>query len=196
MREVIASLIKNNMQAHFLGGKSEVVPYLQKVMPESSKVGIGGSVSLAECGVIEFLNNAAYVLNADDNKSDFYLCSSNAITKNGLLYNIDGRSNRISCIVHGPKNVIIVAGKNKIVENLQQAVYRIKSIAAPRNCKRLNFNTPCVSAGKCVSLNRSNASMEDGCESQERSCCNYLISGAQRIKNRITVLLVNENMGY
>jgi len=211
-QKTIKNLIQNNMQAYLLNDKSEVVPCLQNLIPNGSKVSMGDSITLKQCGVIDFLKTGGYVfddwqrpgitkdeieeINAKDKQADFYLCSSNAITEDGELYNVDGRSNRISCIAHGPKKVIIISGVNKIVGNLEQAVYRVKTIAAPLNCKRLNFNNYCSETGKCVSLNKINSQMTDGCESQSRSCCNYLISGMQRVKNRITVLLINENLGY
>ena len=212
IQKTIKSLIKNNMQALFVNSKLEAVSFLQNFLTKGSKVGVGDSVTLKQCGIIKFLQEGDYIFNdwmgenitddkiqeifANDKKADFYLCSSNAITENGELYNVDGRSNRISCIVHGPKNVIIVAGVNKIVENLESAVYRVKTIAAPLNCKRLNFKNYCTENGQCVSLNKKDPGMTDGCETHCRSCCNYLISGMQRIKNRITVLLVNESLGY
>jgi len=212
IQKTIKSLIKNNMQAYVLEDKSEVVPYLQKLIKTGSKVGAGGSVTLVQCGVIDFLRNGNYVffdrekpnitneeleeIFEKEKHTDFYLCSANAITENGELYNVDGRSNRISCIVHGPKNVIIVAGKNKLVKNLEQAVHRVKTIAAPKNCKRLNFKNYCASAGICVSLNKKKPAMTDGCDSLQRSCCNYLISTMQRVRGRVIVLIINEDLGY
>ena len=117
-------------------------------------------------------------------------------TENGELYNVDGNSNRVACIAYGPESVIVVAGVNKIVENLDKAIERVKTICAPLNTKRLDCQTFCNTKGSCVSLESDKSYMCDGCGSDARICCNYLVSARQRKKDRIKVILINEKLGY
>ena len=117
--------------------------------------------------------------------SDTYLTSTNAITENGELYNVDGYGNRVAAMIYGPKSVIVVAGINKIVKDLDQAVERVKRIAAPANSIRLDKNTPCTKTGYCVD-----------CKKDDRICCSYTVLGHQKQKNRIKVILVGESLGY
>ena len=206
---IIEKLENNNMQAFVVNSKEEVYPLVKELISKDKIVGFGGSVTLSDTMVLENLEKDGYTLldrrkeGADVQKiyrdvfsADFYLCSSNAITEDGVLYNVDGNANRVGAIVFGPANVIIIAGKNKIVKNLDEAVKRVKEYVAPKNCVRLGLDTYCAKAGKCVSLNKENPAMSDGCASDSRICCDYVISSRQRIKNRIKVILVNEELGY
>ena len=127
---------------------------------------------------------------------DTFFTSSNAVTENGELYNVDGNSNRVACIVYGPRQVIMIVGVNKIVENLDEAILRVKTICAPMNTKRLGIATPCNKTGKCISLSKENTFMCDGCGGNTRICCNYVVSAKQRHKDRIKLIIVNENLGY
>ncbi len=209
LKKVAEKLENNNMQTFVVETKEEVYPIVKKLIPNDAVVGFGGSVSLSDTKVLEKLGNDGYKLldrrveGADVQKiyrdafsADFYLCSSNAITENGVLYNVDGNANRVAAIAFGPKNVIIIAGKNKIVKDIDSAVRRVKEYVAPKNCVRLGLDTYCAKNGKCVSLNKENPEMSDGCASDSRICCDYIISSRQRIKNRIKVILVNEELGY
>ncbi|MCL1900915.1 MAG: lactate utilization protein, partial [Firmicutes bacterium] len=171
----------------------------------------GGSITLNECGVLDFLRGKDYnfyerkegltpeeknAIFKKQHNADIYFSSANAITESGELYNVDGACNRISAIAHGPNKVIIIAGVNKIVKDLECAATRVKTIAAPKNCVRLGYQTPCFKTGRCISLEKKNPAATDGCASENRICCHYLITGFQKIKNRITVILVNEPLGY
>ncbi len=206
------NLEKNGITTYYCESKNDVVPLLKTLINPGDKVSVGGSVSLFECNVPELLKNGNYNyidryqenLTVEDIKniydqaysSDVYLCSSNAVTENGILYNVDGNSNRISAIAYGAKSVIMVVGINKLVKNLDEAVYRVKTISAPRNTTRLNIEAYCKVKGKCVSLEKENPGMTDGCMSDNRICCNYLVSAKQRITGRIKVIFVNESLGY
>jgi hypothetical protein len=125
--------------------------------------------------------------------ADTYLCSTNALTENGELYNVDGNSNRVAAICFGPKSVIMVVGKNKIVKDVPEAINRVKTIAAPKNAQRLNCQTYCNTKGECMGID---GLVCDGCESSQRICCNYVVSAHQRQKDRIKVILVNEQLGF
>lgn len=163
-------------------------------------------MSLKECGVMELLSSGRYnfldrskcdgdeiqKLYRDSFSADSYLCSSNAVTEDGLLYNVDGNSNRVAAICFGPKQVIMVVGYNKIVRNIDDAIHRVKSTAAPANTVRLSCDTYCAKTGVCMGID---GKLADGCDGA-RICCNYVISAKQRIKDRIKVILVGEELGF
>lgn len=211
LQKTAKALNKNNMQAFVVSTKEEALQKVKDLMPEGSSVSIGGSMTLKECGINDMLSNGKYEFldrskaKTDEEKMDIYrksffcdtyLSSSNAITLNGELYNVDGNSNRVAAMLFGPKQLIVVAGYNKIVENIDQAVLRVKEKAAPPNCERLNIDTFCRMEGKCVSLTKENPFMCDGCTSDGRICCSYVVMAHQRIKNRVKVILVAEELGY
>lgn len=204
------NLDKNGIKPFYVETKEEVVPLVKTLIKEGEIVSNGGSVTLAQTGVSAFLECGDYDfvdrrgLEGEALRdsyirafgADSYFCSSNAVTQNGELYNVDGNSNRVACIVFGPRQVIMVVGKNKIVENIDQAIKRVKECAAPPNTVRLNLDTPCNKTGKCISLNKDDSFICDGCAGDKRICCNYVISAKQRHKDRIKVIIVNENLGY
>ena len=211
LQKVVSELNKNNMEAYVVNNRTEVVPFLKTIVPLNASIGSGGSITLSECGVLDFLKSEDYnfyerkegitteeksEIFKKQHNADIYFSSANAITESGELYNVDGACNRISAIAHGPNKVIIIAGVNKIVKDLECASTRVKTIAAPKNCVRLNYQTPCFKTGRCISLKKKNPAVTDGCASENRICCHYLITGFQKIKNRICVILVNENLGY
>lgn len=209
LNKVAQKLEDNNMRAFVVKSSDEVYKIVKSLIPEGSVVGFGGSETLKDTQVLELLEKDGYTLldrrkeGADVKKiyrdafsADFYLCSSNAITEDGALFNVDGNANRVSALTFGPEKVIVIAGKNKIVANLEEASLRVKEYVAPKNCQRLGLDTYCAREGKCISLTKENPSMYDGCMSDSRICCSYVISAKQRIKNRINVILVNESLGY
>ena len=210
IRKTMENLERNGIQPFFAETKAEVVPLVKTLVPAGSSVSNGGSISLAETGVSALLESGVYDfidrrgLEGEALRNsyirafgcDAYFCSSNAVTENGELYNVDGNSNRVACIVFGPKQVIIVVGVNKIVPDINAAIKRVKECAAPPNTKRLNCKTPCAATGKCISLESEDSLMCDGCKSPQRICCNYVVSAQQRHKNRIKVIIVNEELGY
>lgn len=208
-QKVIDALRKNRMLAEYVPTKEEVVPLIKALIPVGCSVANGGSRTLEETGVTELLRSGNYVfydrnnpalspdekaeMTAKGATADVYLCSSNAITEQGELYNVDGFSNRVAAIANGPKKVIMVVGINKIVPDLDAAVRRVKTIAAPLNTKRLNCDTYCQKTGVCMGLE---GGMTDGCHSPARICCSYLVSAQQRVANRIHVILVGESLGF
>lgn len=202
------NLEKNGIKPFYAATKADVLPIITSLIHEGESVSNGGSVSLAECGVYDLLASGKYDY-IDRTKyedvreaylkafgCDTYFCSSNAVTERGELYNVDGNSNRVACIVYGPKQVIMVVGKNKIVPDINAAITRVKEKAAPPNCVRLNIPSACSKLGKCVSLTKENPFMCDGCAADTRICCNYVVSAKQRHKDRIKVIIVDENLGY
>ncbi len=210
MEKTKSALEANNMQVFLVDTKEQVPEIVKSLISKDDLIGSGGSVSLKEAGVIDMLKNEGYNLldRADYTpetmrefyikcfSSDVYFTSANAITENGELYNVDGNSNRIAAIAYGPESVIVVAGVNKLVKNLDDAVKRVKTIAAPANTVRLSCDTYCNAKGECKALACGNDDMTSGCKSDGRICCNFLVSAQQRHKNRIKVILVAENLGF
>lgn len=126
--------------------------------------------------------------------ADVFLCSANAVTKSGEIYQVDGLSNRIAPLVFGPDSVIIVAGINKIVDTLKDAVNRVRTITAPALVKRRGLDAPCAHLGRCAAADSGDIAA--GCMCDARRCCNFLVLGRQRIKGRIKVILVGEPLGF
>lgn len=210
MEKTAEALRKNNMEAYIAKDSAQAVEIVRSLLETGDAITCGGTMTLKECGVTELMNSGDYNFidrsKAADREEveevyrkaffcDAYLTSANAITENGEIYNVDGNSNRIAAIAFGPKKVIVVAGYNKIVPTLADAVTRIKKLSAPANAVRLSCDTPCAQTGECVSL-RSGGDMPKGCFSEARVCCNYLVSAFQRKKGRIKVVLVGEELGY
>lgn len=211
IEKTLANLEKNNMKAYFCETRAEALELVKTLLPIGCTVTHGGSETLKEIGVTELLKSGSYnyldrskcatreeteALYRKSFSADVYVTSSNAVTEHGELYNVDGNSNRVACIAYGPESVLVIAGVNKIVENIDKAIERVKTVCAPMNTRRLNIETYCSHKDKCVSLNTENPCMSDGCSGDGRICCNYLVSARQRKKDRIKVILVNENLGY
>jgi hypothetical protein len=173
-------------------------------------VAVGGSVTLEETGVLQLLRSGDYRfldryapdLTSEERNdvlrqgllADTFLCSSNAVTRNGELYNVDGRANRVAAMAFGPDKVIVVVGSNKIVDDIPSAVRRVKTVAAPLNTKRLGCKTYCAVNGVCKAVDSD--TYTDGCSSPERICSHFFIAGKQRVVGRICVILVDEPLGY
>ena len=209
----IENLRRNNMEAVFAKTKEEALSLVRGYLAPGCTVGVGGSVTLDEIGAIQLLRNGNYHfldryaegVTQEERKSifrqslccDVYLMSTNAVTETGALYNVDGNSNRVAALLYGPDSVVVVAGINKIVPTVEDAVKRVKTTAAPANANRLSCSTPCARTGKCVSLMRTgDDEICSGCAAEERICANYVICGRQRIPGRIKVILVGEALGF
>ncbi|MCC8072718.1 MAG: lactate utilization protein [Clostridiales bacterium] len=210
IEKTMKNLEKNGMKPFFVQTKEDVVPLIKTLISKGDSVSNGGSESLKQTGVFDLLKNGDYNfidrtgLDGEELRQSYiasfgcddYFCSSNAVTENGELYNVDGNSNRVACIVYGPRQVIMIIGVNKIVKDINEAIERVKTVASPKNAKRFNFKMPCTETGKCISLSKENPMICDGCECDTRICCNYVVSAKQRHKDRIKIIIVNENLGY
>ena len=115
---------------------------------------------------------------------DYYFMSSNAITHDGELVNIDGNGNRVAALIYGPENVIVIAGMNKIVKDVEEGISRSRNVAAPPNCVRLNKNTPCAVNGVCGNC------------LADTICDQIVITRASRMPKRLKVILVGEELGF
>ena len=209
IEKTMAALRRNNMDAYFADTAEQARELALSLIPEGSVCASGGSVTLAETGIIDalkagnyrYVDRAAAGLSAKEREAamiqamtaDCYLASANAVTEDGTIYNVDGNSNRVSALLYGPRSVILVVGINKLVKNLDEAIRRVKTVSAPKNCERLGCDTYCRRAGVCVAVD---GAMTDGCHSDARICCNYVVMARQRQKSRIKVILVGESLGY
>jgi L-lactate utilization protein LutB len=198
IEDTITGLKRNNIAGVFTKNKEDAINEIMKRIPERGTVTHGGSLTIEELGVANKLLEGNYNFLRRNRPAesdlgeirrkafyaDVYLTSVNAITKDGMLIAIDGFGNRTAAIMFGPKKVIVVAGKNKIVETLDDAFKRIEHYAAPLHAKRRGWNLPCTETGKCVD-----------CKTERRICNKVSIVKYEREKNRITVILVAENLG-
>ncbi len=198
-KTIIKELEKRNMEGFFCENSAEAVKLVLSMIPEKSSVSWGGSETIKECGLMDALRSGDYEL-LDRSKiapeeyreffgkvamSDAFLMSTNAITTSGELVNIDGASNRLACLLHGPQNVYVIVGMNKLVSDVPAAIGRIRSVACPANTLRLNRNTPCALTGRC-----------GDCYSQDSICSQIVITRRSSQPKRIKVILVAEHLGY
>lgn len=200
INRTLESLRKNNMESFLINTHEELINKIEELVDADSKVSFGGSMTLFETKVIEHLRSGRYEL-LDRYKEgltqkeikeifrgsffcDAYFTSTNAITETGELYNVDGNGNRVAAMLYGPDKVIVIAGVNKIVKDINEAIYRVENFVAPANAKRLDKKTPCTVTGKCMN-----------CSSPERICREYTVI-RKPVSNRIFVLLLNEEYGY
>lgn len=201
IREVKRALEKNGITVFAVDTGSEAREKALSLIPEGATVGVGGSRTVAEIGLLDALRSGDYNLfdqyNPDLSKqaslaarkagthADCFIAGSNAVTDDGKIVNIDGMGNRLAAFAYGPEKVIIVVGRNKIVKDVDAGIDRIKNVAAPMNARRFGANTPCAQTGKC-----------SDCDSPERICSLTLIIEKQRQQGRINVILVNADLGF
>ena len=200
VERTMKALRKNSFDAQFVPKASNAAGMIFKMIPDGSTVGAGGSMTLNQIGFFEeaakhpikLLNPSAQQLSMEEFiqmrreilLADVFLCSSNAVTEDGKLYNIDGTGNRVAAMTFGPKKVILVCGVNKIVKNIEEAHRRAQEWAAPMNAKRLALKTPCAETGVCAD-----------CASPQRICNVYVTMAKKPSRTDITVLLVGEPLG-
>ena len=192
---VIKGLQSRNMTGYYAEDKEAALKQALELIEENSTISMGGCMSAHEIGLVQALQEGNYqyldrskmepregLLAAYD--SDVFLSSANAMTSDGILVNIDGNSNRVSCIAQGPKKVIFIVGMNKVCDDLDSAMKRARNVAAPINAQRFEVKTPCKETGKCFD-----------CKSPDTICCQFLITRYSRHKDRIHVILVNDTLG-
>lgn len=193
---VIKGLQSRNMTGYYAEDKEAALKQALELIEENSTISMGGCMSAHEIGLVQALQEGNYqyldrskmepregLLAAYD--SDVFLSSANAMTSDGILVNIDGNSNRVSCIAQGPKKVIFIVGMNKVCDDLDSAMKRARNVAAPANAQRFDVKTPCKETGKCFD-----------CKSPDTICCQFLITRYSRHTDRIHVILVNDTIGY
>jgi L-lactate utilization protein LutB len=200
-QKVIAGLRSRNMEGHFVETKDEALGLALDLIPQGSSVSWGGTHTVEEIGLKDALVHGHYTVfnpytkkNPEEKREmmlkahscDTFLSSTNAITEDGVLVNMDGNSNRVSCIAYGPKTVLMIVGMNKVRKNLEDAILRVRNVAAPINAQFFpNLKAPCKTTGAC-----------SDCKSPDTMCCNLLVTRYSRERGRIKVILVNEDLGF
>ena len=196
-QKVIKGLESRNMTGYYAATKEEALKKALELIPEGSSVSMGGAMSAHEIGLVEAVKKGNYnfidrdamedkraaMLAAYD--ADYFLVSANAMTEDGVIVNIDGNANRVSAIAQGPKHVLFIVGMNKICDDVDGAMKRARNVAAPINAQRFGLSTPCAKTGSCMN-----------CKSPDTICCQFLITRFSRHKDRIHVILVNDNLGF
>ena len=211
IEKTMTNLKRNNMQPFYCETKEEACELVKTLLNSGDTVSYGGSVTLKQTGVYDLISSGKYnfldrsacktpeeteELYRKVFRADAFFTSANAVTENGELYNVDGNSNRVAAILYGPKSVIAVCGVNKLVKNLDEAIKRVKTKAAPPNTVRLGIETPCAKTGECISLKKDAPEMCEGCHGSGRICCNYVVCAQQRHIDRIKVIIIGEEYGY
>lgn len=196
-QKVIKGLGSRNMTGYYAADKEEALKIALSLIPEESTVTMGGGTSVVEIGLKQYLKDGNYNFidreEAADRRAamlaaydaDVYLASTNAITEDGELVNIDGNANRVSCIAYGPKKVVFIVGMNKVTSDIDSAIKRARNVAAPINKQRIGGNTPCVKTGSCMN-----------CKNPDTICCQFLITRYSKHQDRIHVILVNDFLGF
>ena len=196
-KKVIKGLESRNMTGYYAAGSGEALEKALELIAEGSSVTMGGAMSAWEIGLVDALKKGNYNFidrdAAEDKRAamlaaydaDVFLSSVNAMTDDGILVNIDGNSNRVSAIAQGPRKVLFIVGMNKICSDLDSAMKRARNVAAPINAQRFGLSTPCAKTGACMD-----------CKSPDTICCQFLITRYSRHKDRIHVILVNDNLGF
>jgi len=201
VKKTIEKLVAHEFNAIYVKTKEEAIEEIWKHIVPNAKVGVGGSITIRELGILDQLKakgniiydhwtpglskEESFQIRKDQITSNLFLSSVNAITMNGELVNIDGAGNRVNGTIFGPGKVIVVAGYNKIVEDVQEAIKRTKNVAAPMNAKRANLGVPCAKLGRCVD-----------CNSPNRICRVVVIHERKPMLTNILIILVGEELGY
>lgn len=196
----INALKKNSFEGVYVSDSKAALEEVMKRIPDGATVGAGGSVTLTQIGLLDALKNRKIQLilplqqaRNDEEKlelfrkcfsADIFLSSTNAVTEDGKLYNVDATGNRAGAMFIGPKKTIIVCGVNKMVKDLEAAEKRVREWVAPQNAKRLSKKTPCVETGVC-----------SDCSSPDRICNIYVSLAKKPARTEVVVILVGENLG-
>ncbi|MGB7055073.1 MAG: lactate utilization protein [bacterium] len=199
--DAVKALQQRNFDAAFFATSDGACEYMMQKIPADAATGIGGSVTIRELGIIDKLKKRGNKITEhwkqgmpkeknreirkNEGLADYYLTSANAITVDGDIINIDGIGNRVAHMIYGPENVIIIAGYNKIVSDIDEGILRSKEIAAVMNAKRIGTKTPCATTGKCID-----------CNAPGRICRVTTIIQYRPWQTNIQVLLINESLGF
>lgn len=196
-QKVIKGLESRNMAGYYAESKEEALSKALELIPEKSTITMGGGMSVHEIGLVDALKSGDYdFIDRDDYEdkrkamllaydADFFLSSANAMTEDGIIVNIDGNANRVSAIAQGPRKVLFIVGMNKICDDLDGAMKRARNVAAPINAQRFGLSTPCAKTGSCMD-----------CKSPDTICCQFLITRYSMHPGRISVILVNDDLGF
>ena len=200
-KKVVETLIKNEFDAVYVATAEEAASFIMAQVKPETKVGFGGSMTIKNMGIQDKVKAVGGIvldhgqpdltreervaIAREELLSDLYLCSSNAITLDGTLVNIDGMGNRVSALSFGPKKVIVVVSTDKICKDEKAAFERLEGIAAPMNNKRLDTPNPCTKVGVCVN-----------CQTKTRICRVYSVIKKKPVAADISVIIIGESAGY
>jgi hypothetical protein len=200
---VIENLKKRNINGVYVRTAPEAITEICRLIPDGSSVALGGSVTVMQSGLLDELrkkkielldryrpgitNEEVETVMTRGTTADVLLMSCNAVTSDGKLVNEDGRGNRVAGLVFGPKKVIMMVGVNKIVRTVEDGITRIREVAAPLNAVRLGLDTPCTRNGFCD---------DENCFPPQRVCSQISIIESNRVKDRLNLVFVGEDLGY
>ena len=197
---VVKALESRNMEAYYVKTKEAALAKALELIPEGSSISWGGTMSAQEIGLTDALHKGNYdvydreqVETREEKEKiahqalncDFFIGSTNALSEDGVLVNVDGNANRVAAFAYGPKNVLLIVGMNKVVKTEADAMSRARNEAAPINAQRFGVNTPCVKNGSCFN-----------CKSPQCICCLILITRFSKVPKRTKIILVDENLGF
>lgn len=197
--KVADALNKRHFEAYYVSNKEDAVAKVLELIPKNHSVAWGGTMTMDQLGLKEKLSAAGYsLIDRDAAKSPeereevmhkalncgSFIMSSNAITEDGQLFNIDGKGNRVAALIYGPENVIIIAGMNKVVQDMDAAYDRVRGYAAPANAQRFDLDTPCKKIGECAD-----------CLSASTICAQFVQTRICKPAGRIKVVLIGEELG-
>ncbi len=197
---IIDKFNKRGIEGYYCDNAEEALLTAKRFLTPGCSISWGGSQTLIEIGLLDALDESDYILYDRDTAktpeekslmysktvtADYYFMSANAITMDGQLINVDGFGNRVACLITGPKNVIVIAGMNKIAVDVDAAIGRARNMAAPANTVRLSRKTPCAETGKCAN-----------CLSEDCICNQIVVTRRSGIPGRIKVILVGEELGF
>ncbi len=198
--KVAENLQKRHFQAYYCQTKEEALKKAIELIPEGDVVSWGGSTSIGEIGLLDYIKENYKVIDRDSAKSpeervdlmrqsllcDTYLMSTNAMSEDGQLVNVDGNGNRVAALCFGPKSVVMIVGLNKVCKTVEDAVSRARNIAAPINAQRFKgIKTPCGIKGSC-----------GNCKSEESICSQVVITRLSKPASKIKIVLVGEDLGF
>ena len=197
--KVVEALTKRHFEAYYVSDKVAAVKKVLEIIPKNHSVAWGGTMTMDELKLKEELKAAGYTLIDRDTGSTpeereqimhkalscgSFIMSSNAVTEDGQLFNIDGKGNRVAALIYGPENVIIIAGMNKVVKDMDEAYARVRNYAAPANAQRFDIDTPCKKTGECFN-----------CMSASTICAQFVTTRICKPARRIKVVLIGEELG-
>jgi len=201
--EIIKNLKKRNMDGAYFEKAEQAVAAILSEVPDGVLVGLGGSESIIESGLVDALRKKniklldrykegvtereVWKMRKDGQSADIYIASSNAVTLSGKIVNVDGIGNRVAAMIFGPDKVFLLVGMNKVVKTVKEAVARIKNFVAPKNASRVDIDTPCSKRGYC---------QDPHCMPPYRICSQLVIIESSMFPGRIKLFLVGEELGY
>lgn len=200
VERTLEALKKNRFDARFFATAAEALEEVWKMIPAGAKVGVGGSLTLNQVGFFEEAKKRTFQLLSPFVKglsqeegekvrreiltADVFICSSNAVTEDGKLFNIDATGNRVGAMMFGPKKVVLLCGVNKIVKDIGEAEKKVQQYTSPLNARRLGYKTPCTQTGECVD-----------CASPERICNVYVTLAKKPRRTDFSIFLIGESLG-